>query len=254
MTGIDQFMVQVEQFIEAWSLFSTAVWSSVLAGILLGLLGSYLVLRKMVFLNAAITQASTLGIVLAFVIHQIIPPLLLAPVVTMLCVWWVDQNDPKLNRENRIAVVFVICNALAIVLHSMTTQEPNEIERLLMGSAVLVQEDDYLQLLWSTLIIGIWQFWWWRGFAKVSFDPVSAQIQGLPFQVLNFILLLQIASNRMGHKFRHTSDWLIAYICAEHSSSIDCQTNRKKFDQHFDHLCSGWRIKWWAWLFGSIFL
>ena len=49
-------------FFAAWELFSGAVWSSVLVGMTLGLLGVYIVLGRMVFLTAALSQVAGLGV------------------------------------------------------------------------------------------------------------------------------------------------------------------------------------------------
>ena len=47
----------LSQFIEAWELFQYAALSGTIAGALLGFLGVYVVLRRLVFLTAAVSQA-----------------------------------------------------------------------------------------------------------------------------------------------------------------------------------------------------
>ena len=53
-------------FFEAWELFREAALTGLVAGALLGVLGVYVVLRRLVFLTAAVSQAAGLGVVSAF--------------------------------------------------------------------------------------------------------------------------------------------------------------------------------------------
>src|SRR4051812_26623573 len=76
---------------EAWELFRDPALSGAAAGALLGWLGVYVVLRRMVFLSAALSQAAGLGVTLAFyaqvyggVSGQLASPTLGAALTTLL--------------------------------------------------------------------------------------------------------------------------------------------------------------------------
>jgi zinc transport system permease protein len=206
------FITKLFSFFEAWALFSMPTLSSIFTGALLGLLGTYLVLRKMVFLNIAMTQAATFGIVFSFLMqtwivgnaHEVtgvslffkdylFNPSFFSALFTFFTLFLIDQNNQRLNRESRIAIAFILFHALSIAMHSLIKQDPHEIERLLMGSAVLVVDQDYQRMQISLIVILLSQILFWRGFVKLSFDPTSAHIQGLPGTFLNIFLLLQIA-------------------------------------------------------------
>jgi zinc transport system permease protein len=211
------FITKLGEFYEAGPHPPMPTLSSTFTGALLGLLGTYLVLRKMVFLNIAMTQAATLGIVLAFFFQSLLlgslmhedgqhlgflqglmknylfNPSIFSAILTFFALLIIDKNNQQLNRESRIAIAFIACHALSIAIHSFIKQDPHEIERLLMGSAVLVVDEDYQRIWISMLLIVGLQLWFWRGFIKLSFDPTSAHIQGLPISFLNLLLLAQIA-------------------------------------------------------------
>ena len=53
-------------FFEAWDLFREPALAGAVAGALLGMLGIYVVLRRMVFLSAALSQSASLGVSLAW--------------------------------------------------------------------------------------------------------------------------------------------------------------------------------------------
>ena len=52
------------EFIEGWELFRDPVLSAAIAGAVLGYLSVYIVLRRMVFVSAAVTQSAGLGVAL----------------------------------------------------------------------------------------------------------------------------------------------------------------------------------------------
>src|SRR5262249_43474116 len=59
----------LHDFFAAWELFRDPVWAGVVAGATLGYLGVYIVLRRMVFVSAALSQAAGLGVATAFYVQ-----------------------------------------------------------------------------------------------------------------------------------------------------------------------------------------
>ena len=52
----------LQTFLDGWDVFRDPVLASFVAGATLGLLGVYIVLRRMVFVSAALSQAAGLGV------------------------------------------------------------------------------------------------------------------------------------------------------------------------------------------------
>ena len=59
-----------QSFLEAREIWQVPLTASVIAGALLGALGVYVVLRRTVFVSAALTQLSTLGLVAALLVEE----------------------------------------------------------------------------------------------------------------------------------------------------------------------------------------
>ncbi|HEY6106885.1 MAG TPA: metal ABC transporter permease, partial [Anaeromyxobacteraceae bacterium] len=57
-------------FWEARDIWRDPLLASVIAGALLGFLGVYVVLRRTVFVSAALTQLSTLGLIVALLVQE----------------------------------------------------------------------------------------------------------------------------------------------------------------------------------------
>src|SRR5690554_309350 len=58
----------IQEYFSLWSLFGDATLTGAFLGMALGVLGVHVILRRMVFLTAAVSQTASLGVVLAVLI------------------------------------------------------------------------------------------------------------------------------------------------------------------------------------------
>jgi len=167
-------------------------------GAVLGFLSVYVVLRRMVFLSATVTQASGLGVALAFYaeIHlgwHLDPSW--GAVGLSLGTAALLVGDPQrfgLTREQLLGLAYALTGGAAVLVGSRISQEAHEISAILFGPAVLVSEVDLSRVLWAGAIVMLLQLWWFRGFTFASFDPIGARVQRLPVRVIDGALLLSI--------------------------------------------------------------
>jgi zinc transport system permease protein len=185
-------------FVASWELFRDPVLSAAIAGLALGFLGVYVVLRRMVFVSAAVTQGAGLGVALAFyaAIHWgvAIDPghgaVILSLVVAGLLV--VSPARTGLSREAVLGLAFALTGGAAVVVGSRITQEAHDIQSILFGIGVLVAPEDLRDIEIATTAVMALQLWWFRGISFASFDPVAARVQGLPVRLLDAALLISI--------------------------------------------------------------
>lgn len=185
-------------FVAAWELFRDPTLCAVVAGAMLGYLSAYVVLRRMVFVSAAVSQAAGLGVALSFYagIHwgyEIGPTS--GAVALSLAVSAALVIDPRrlgLSSEALLGLAFALCSAAAIVIGSKITQEANDIQAILFGTAVLVDRADYLRVLYVAIALAVIHLWWFRGLTFASFDPSAARVQRLPVTALHAVMLLSI--------------------------------------------------------------
>jgi zinc transport system permease protein len=188
------------EFIDGWDLFRDAVLAGGFAGATLGFLSVYVVLRRLVFVSAAVTQAAGLGVALSFyaAIHLgIAVDPLWGAIAMSLVTAAILTADPKrlgLSREMVLGLLFASTSGAAVLVGSRITQEAHDIQAILFGTAVVVSSDDMHHLAWSgALVVGV-QLWMMRGFAFASFDPLAAQVQRLPVRLLDLVLLLSVGA------------------------------------------------------------
>ena len=185
-------------FVEGWELFRPAVVVGAVAGAVLGFLSVYVVLRRMVFVSAAVTQAAGLGVALAFFaeIHlgmHVSPDVggaALALGTTLLLM--MDPARLRLTRESVLGLAYALTGGLAILVGNRITQEAHDIQGILFGTGVVVSDEDFALVLGVGALVLLLQLWWFRGFTFASFDRVGAHVQGLPVRALDGALMVSI--------------------------------------------------------------
>jgi ABC-type Mn2+/Zn2+ transport system permease subunit len=200
-TPMDTTMVELskwEQFQASFDLFRDPILCALIAGGVLGFLSVYVVLRRMVFVSAAVTHSAGLGVALAFFaqIHLGVPvdPMLgatgLSVVATLLLM--LDPARLKLTRESMLGMAFAFAGGAAVLVGDRIAQEAHDIQGILFGTAVLVTPENLYTVAGVGGAILFLQIWWYRGFTFVSFDRVGATVQGLPVRTLDATLMMSV--------------------------------------------------------------
>lgn len=192
----------LSDFWEAWELFRTPTLAGTLAGALLGWLGVYVVLRRMVFLSAALSQCAGLGVTLAFYaqIHwgwsaTLASPTAGASAATLLAalVPWFDRSAEGSHRDSLLGVLYLTGAAGTLVVGTRIVQELQDVQELLFGTAVAVLDEQLSSLVWLAVVVFALHLWWMRGFIQASFDPEGARTRGIPVGLLDGVLLVTLA-------------------------------------------------------------
>lgn len=192
----------VALFFESWELFREAALSATLLGALLGVLGVYVVIKRMIFFSAALSQVAGLGIAasfwlkLSFGLTWLANPYLGAAVTSLLAIAFIvaEKNITSARRDASLGLVFLVGSAGTLMLGTRIVQEVQDIESLLFGSAVAVLPEDFTMVLVTTAVLGVWHLWWHRGFVAVSLDSDDARVRGLWSRGLDTMLLLSLAA------------------------------------------------------------
>jgi zinc transport system permease protein len=200
------------EFVAGWQLgiYSEAIYCGIVAGCVLGYLGVYVVLRRMVFITAAVSQAAGLGVALAFLM-QIhlglqVPPIVLAIALSLTTAgaFALPLERLKLSRESLLGVAYLLTWALSVMVGDRISQEAHDISAILFGTAVIVRSQD----LYTVAAVGgvsvLLHLVFQRGFLFALFDPESASVQGLPVRWLDLsgflltALTVSVATRALG--------------------------------------------------------
>ncbi len=199
------------------SIFKDAILAGGLAGALLGFLGVHVVLRRMVFASSAIAQAAALGVALSFWVPALIDPLghaaghaagpaghivpspLFEPVLwaiaaSLLATLVFIANPVRLHltRESMLGFVFLASGAGAVIVGDRITQDAHDLATILFGSAVVVQASDLYWVGAATAVLLGGHLVLWRALLFVGYDPLGAEVQGMPVRALNGFLFVSV--------------------------------------------------------------
>lgn len=206
------------ELFENFPLFRDAILSAVLAGGMLGFLGVYVVLRRMVFASAAISQGAALGVALSFLfeivfdfgghtathiegadVHVTFVAVVFDPIVwAVICSLLVtlalvlDPQKLRLTRESVLGLMFLVTGSGAVIVGDKITQEAHAISAILFGSAVVVRELDLDMIAGAAAVILVMQLWYLRATVFASYDPAGARVAGLPVGRLNVLLFVSL--------------------------------------------------------------
>ena len=188
-------------FVDSFELFRDPLLVAAVAGAVLGYLGVFVVLRRMIFAAAAISQAAGLGVALAFFAQiHLGASLALADarvwaVLLALGTTWLVASDHRrvISREGLLALAYLLGGGGALIVGTRISQEAHDIQAILFGTGVLVGPGDVAWVLAVGGAVIFWQLWWRRGFLFASVDPEGARVRGLPVALLDAVLLASVA-------------------------------------------------------------
>jgi zinc transport system permease protein len=194
-------MPTLDMLASNWELFREPVMVAGAAGAVLGYMGVYIVMRRMIFFAAALSQAAGCGVALAFFaqIHlglaaYLADPRLWAVGTTVLAAWVLTSlKEARISREGYLALAYLLGGAGAMLLGTRISQEAHDIQAILFGTAVLVSAEDVRWVLGAGGMVLVWLLWWRRGLLYASLDPEGARIRGLPVGLLDGVLMLTLA-------------------------------------------------------------
>lgn len=191
----------IQEYFSLWSLFGDATLTGAFLGMALGVLGVHVILRRMVFLTAAVSQTASLGVVLAVFIASgtafsfILTPTVGAFIMTLGTLGVVHAGRRSIGETSDalLGVMYLLGAAGTAVLAARVQMELQDLNAMLFGTAVAVLREDFIMVATVCTITLLLQAWWWRGFVAATMDADGAHVRGLPVRLLDAALFLSLA-------------------------------------------------------------
>lgn len=173
---------------------ANALLAAIFAGITCGIVGTYVVARRMVFLCGGITHASFggLGIALYAGVNPIGGALIFATLSAMGIEWASDKG--KIREDSAIGIIWSIGMAIGALFMSLTPgYTSGDLAGYMFGSIVTVTSQDITALGIFTLLCVIGTILWWRPIMYLAFDRDFTTSQGIASRVASYILTVIVA-------------------------------------------------------------
>jgi ABC-type Mn2+/Zn2+ transport system permease subunit len=163
----------------------------VLTGVMCGYLGVFVVLKRVVFLGAALAEVSSAGIAAAMLVG--LNPMIgsLALVIAGVAAFSVRSFKRAVPQEASVGVGYAFAGALAVLLVHLGTGEAHILD-ILTGNIIGVELADIWVMAGVFLVIASVHRLCFKEFLFASFDPETAASQGLRVGLWDGLLFLTI--------------------------------------------------------------
>ena len=173
---------------------ANALLAAIFAGITCGIVGTYIVARRMVFLCGGITHASFggLGIALYAGVNPIGGAMIFAILSAMGIEWASDKG--KIREDSAIGIIWSIGMAIGALFMSLTPgYTSGDLASYMFGSIVTVTTQDITTLGIFTSLCIAGALLWWRPVMYLAFDRDFATSQGIASRTASYILTVIVA-------------------------------------------------------------
>jgi zinc transport system permease protein len=170
-----------------------ALLAVLLASIACGIIGVYVVVKRMVFISGGIAHASFGGVGLGYFlgvnpIWGIIPFSILSALVMGLV-----SKRTRIPEDTAIGILWALGMSLGIVFIGLSPGYAPDLFSYLFGNILTVTSVDLIIMLILDLVIIMVVFLFYKEFLALSFDDEFATVVGVPTVKLYFLLLCLIA-------------------------------------------------------------
>lgn len=166
-----------------------ALFTSIMVGVISGVIGSFIILRGMALMGDAISHAVLPGVAISFMLGiNYFYGAVLVGVLAAVMIGVVTQNS-RIKNDSSIGIIFTAFFALGIILISKA-QTATDLTQILFGNVLSVRSSD----MWMTLIIGavvlIVVVIFYKELLVSSFDETMAKAYGLPTRAIHYLIMV----------------------------------------------------------------
>lgn len=176
-----------------YKFLSNALAASLLAGLVCGIIGTYVVCRRLVFMSGGITHSSFGGIGMAYYLgyNPILGALVFA-VLSALGIEWAASRG-KMREDSAIGIVWSVGMAVGIIFIYLTPGYAPNLMSFMFGSILTVTTADIIALsILAVVILAVFGLWI-RQIMYVAFDREFARSQGIPVRLVSYAMAVLVA-------------------------------------------------------------
>ena len=173
----------------SYNFLKNALWASLFASIICGVIGTYIVSNRLVFLSGGITHSSFGGIGIAYYLGA--NPLLGAAVFSVLSALGIEYFSAKgrLRQDSAIGIWWSFGMALGIIFVYLTPGYTPNLMTYLFGSILTVSRIEIWFMALLALVVVMFFIIFFRNILYISFDEEYAHTNGLPVNFIKYVLI-----------------------------------------------------------------
>ncbi|MBG0791750.1 MAG: metal ABC transporter permease [Desulfovibrionaceae bacterium] len=175
-----------------YEFMQNALAAGVLASVICGIIGSLVVVNRIVFISGGIAHASYGGVGLAFMLGLPVLPVTTAFTVFAALVMALVTLRARERADTVIGAIWAAGMALGIILLDLTPGYNVDLMSYLFGSILAVTRSDLWLMAGLAVLVFCLVLLFFRGFLSMSFDEEFARSRGVPVDFLHCLLIVLV--------------------------------------------------------------
>jgi zinc transport system permease protein len=177
----------------AYEFFRNALVAAVFAAISCGIIGTYIVSKRIVFISGGITHASFGGIGIGYFLG--INPILGAAAFAVLSALGIEYSSRKteIREDSAIAILWALGMAVGVIFIYITPGYAPNLMSYLFGNILTVTSTDLYMLLGLTILIIVFYTIQFKNILYIAFDEEFARARRLPVNMIKYVMISLIA-------------------------------------------------------------
>lgn len=173
--------------------FQNALLGSLFTAIVCGMVGTYVVSRRLVFISGGITHASFGGLGLGFYLGT--NPILTAMAFAILSAFGVEwmSKSQQIREDSAIAGIWSLGMALGVIFTFLTPGYAPNLSAYLFGNILTITQADIIASAALAGVLLLLFTLFGREIIYVAFDANFARTQGLPVRFIEYMMIFFIA-------------------------------------------------------------
>lgn len=172
-----------------YAFLQKAFVTSIIVGIICGVIGSFIVLRGMALMGDAISHAVLPGVAISYILGiNYFYGAVVVGILTALGIGAISQNS-RIKNDSSIGIVFSSAFALGIIMITLA-KSATDLTQILFGNILAVRASD----MWLTIIIGaiviLTVVIFYKELLVTSFDETMAAAYGLKTRMIHYGIMV----------------------------------------------------------------
>jgi len=176
----------------SYGFMQNAILAGIMASIICGVIGPFIVARRMVFISGGLSHTAFGGLGIAYWlgINPLYGASLFVLSAALIIGWW----EEKVTRHDMfIGILWAFGVAVGIIFIHLTPGYVPDLMTFLFGNILTVSQADLHITFFLVLIVTLPVLIFYKGMISVTFDEEYAKARMLPVKTLNIMLLVLFA-------------------------------------------------------------
>ena len=185
-------MIEYITSVFSYGFMRNALMAGILVSIACGVIGTLVVLNRIVFLSGGIAHAAYGGVGLAFYLG--IDPVIGAVVFSLISALGMGlvQRKTRQRADTLIGAMWAVGMALGIIFINLSPGYKADLMSYLFGSILAVSQLDIWLMLTVVGLVIVLVVMFYKGWLAISFDETFARVRNIPVDALYLLMIAMI--------------------------------------------------------------